>query len=211
MLSISPFILDVPHFKVLSSDVIALSRSRALSFERREVVRFLSSLLKFDGDIIVSHHPNGAPFILNFPNLNLSVSHCKSAIAVLLSLNFSFVGIDVEDISDRSISVKHKFMTSKELSLFSNVSSNCPIGWKKVIATALWSAKEAIYKAYSSDFPCLKLMDMECCSSMLDFMTFIHRRQCAMSFNIHSSIHSFTTKVELSLPGSNIVMAYVVE
>ncbi len=74
---------------------------------------------------------------------HFSISHCGDYAAALVSRD-SRVGVDVEMVTDKIISIKDKFLSPEEQSLFiSDPSAPDPR-----LLTLLWSAKEAVFKWY---------------------------------------------------------------
>lgn len=62
--------------------------------QRAAAYRLLADLLGNE-NVIVQHDADGAPFLPDHPNLNISISHCRKAVAVAVSSR-GRVGIDVE-------------------------------------------------------------------------------------------------------------------
>ncbi len=68
----------------------------------------------------------------------ISISHSHKWLAIAIHQTKD-IGVDVELIRDKILNIKHKFASDEELNY---ANSNIEI------LTVLWSAKEAIYKAY---------------------------------------------------------------
>ena len=75
----------------------------------------------------------GAPELNN--GKHISISHSKELVAVIISDTKS--GLDIEQISEKPLSIASKFVSEKNL-----------IKLKKEKATLIWCLKEAIYKWY---------------------------------------------------------------
>ncbi len=76
------------------------------------------------------------PFLLN-EEYHFSISHCGNYAAVIVSKDHR-VGIDIELLSPKVESIKHKFLNTVELTWLKNT------GLQSL--TTLWSAKEAVFK-----------------------------------------------------------------
>ena len=66
---------------------------RTLGEQRDAARRLLSQLLGFEA--IVEHNEQGAPYLRDHPELHISLSHCRTAVAAAVSYEGP-VGIDVE-------------------------------------------------------------------------------------------------------------------
>lgn len=77
---------------------------------------------------------------IHFSNLqyHLSVTHSGDYSAVIISTQYN-VGVDIERISERIKKVSQKFLSPSEL-------KKVPFLRKSKYLTAIWSAKEALYK-----------------------------------------------------------------
>lgn len=95
---------------------------------------------------IIEKQPNikyskyGKPFLVNNDNINISITHSKNYVGVILANNKK-VGIDIETISDRVENVKHKFLNNRELEWCNT----------QEFMTICWSAKETIFKIYEKE------------------------------------------------------------
>ena len=67
-------------------------------------VRVLLHTLLPNEDVVITYEPSGKP-MLNSGDYNLSISHTKGFVAVILGLNQYEVGIDIEPISERTVKV----------------------------------------------------------------------------------------------------------
>lgn len=86
----------------------------------------------------VEYNEHGKPLLKSHP-FDISFSHCKDKIAVMLSKKIS--GIDIQDISPRIRRIVHKFLNQPELNSLTEETY-------ATHATIYWCAKEALYKAY---------------------------------------------------------------
>jgi 4'-phosphopantetheinyl transferase len=87
-------------------------------------------------EIYVKYDNFGKPFLDNF---NISISHSKQFVAIIVSSNNS-VAIDIQEISDKTKTVSHKFLSTEETNIFDINNSE--------VTSLLWSVKETAYKFY---------------------------------------------------------------
>lgn len=110
------------------------SASRRLEFL---VVRLLVSL--FSPGSQVSYLNSGRPY-LNDNNYNISISHSKQFVAVMLSPT-SRVAIDIECISEKAARLSSRFLSPCELPAQGLSDENA-----KLYSVISWSAKESVFK-----------------------------------------------------------------
>jgi len=91
----------------------------------------------------LSYTTEKKPFLVG-ENIHLSISHSHDKLAILTNSKHS-TGVDVELIREKVINIKNKFLSKEELEM---------AGEDAEMLTALWAAKEAVYKAYG-----LKMVD----------------------------------------------------
>lgn len=96
----------------------------------------LNNLLGETGKIEYDQH--GKPHLKSH-FLDISFSHCKDRVAVMLSKKIS--GIDVQDVTPRIRKIVHKYMNQPELNSLTEDTYDTH-------ATLYWCSKEALYKAY---------------------------------------------------------------
>lgn len=82
------------------------------------------------------------PFLIN-EKYHFSISHCADYAAAIVSSDCR-VGIDVEVLNPKIISIKHKFLHPEELDFVNRYEQE---DQKKLLGLA-WSAKEAMFKWY---------------------------------------------------------------
>lgn len=80
----------------------------------------------------------GKPYLENCI-YHLSITHSHTYCAIILSTN-PFLGIDIEANFEKTHLIRSKYMNEKELTL---------CGKDTQISALIWSAKEAMYKAYA--------------------------------------------------------------
>jgi len=81
---------------------------------------------------------NNKPYLKS--GIKISISNSVDFVGIILSSNQE-VAIDIEQISERSEKIKHKFMSKNEI-------KNIDISDINLWYTILWSVKETLYKMY---------------------------------------------------------------
>lgn len=89
----------------------------------------------FGQETALQHHTDGSPYIPTFEG-TISISHSKHHLCIALSEKKQ-VGVDIEEIQERLMRLRKKFLSADELAHLSPTLRNL---------TLCWSAKEAIYK-----------------------------------------------------------------
>ena len=109
--------------------------------ERLSVRVMLHRLLGPSASVI--HTQTGRPMLVGCP-LHISISHTDGAYA--LSFSYEPHGIDIEHPSPRALRLRERFLDEEERRI------SLGDGWtEEDEATALWCAKEAAYKCFSSE------------------------------------------------------------
>lgn len=108
-------------------------------FEKLTTAAMLKEI--FGKETTLSYTPEGRPFLK--PELSISISHSKSHVAILLSKQ-PHVGIDIEAISSRILNLESKI---KEACSLPSAYNNINDFQKTDFLTAVWTAKEAVYKS----------------------------------------------------------------
>lgn len=86
----------------------------------------------------ISYTPEGRPLLANCPQLCISISHCRQAIAV--AVHHSRVGVDVESIRRYSASLVERSFNEEERRLIAEAQD------KDSEFSRLWTRKEAYLK-----------------------------------------------------------------
>ena len=111
--------------------------SQALSkgdYQRSIVRQILSELL--GSKVLMAHEDSGAPYIVEFPDKKISISHSKKMYAIQLS-DGGNVGVDVQVTKKDLAKGKDYFVNNKEEELIEMTERNLHL---------IWSAKETVYK-----------------------------------------------------------------
>lgn len=103
------------------------------------VVRVLLRQI-FKKKINIAYTKHGKPYLSDISEKNISISHSKNYVAIILSNNTVKIGIDIESIAERIEKIVHKFLTPSEVSWADS----------QEIMTICWGAKEAIFKIYET-------------------------------------------------------------
>ena len=83
----------------------------------------------------IAYNPIGAPYLVGSP-MHVGISHSNDLVGLALA-PFK-VGLDIELISDRILTIKNRFTTSQEVALFSYAEA--------INLTIIWTIKEVLYK-----------------------------------------------------------------
>ena len=65
-------------------------------------------------EAIIHHHPNGAPFLSETEKKQISISHTKDFVAIMLTDVTHIAGIDIEYRSERVRKVRSRFLNAEE-------------------------------------------------------------------------------------------------
>lgn len=86
-----------------------------------------------DRQVPILYHDNGAPYLPEYENLDISISHTKGYVAVALAERGE-IGIDIEQMGEKAERVRHKFVRDDEQA-------------DSLVKLLLhWSAKETAFK-----------------------------------------------------------------
>jgi 4'-phosphopantetheinyl transferase len=95
---------------------------------------------------IIDYLPSGKPFLMN-SHQNISISHTKDYVAVLLSDN-PLTGVDIEFQNDRIKRVRKRFMHTEEEKQLTTLITDHPGIISETTGLLLhWCTKEALFKA----------------------------------------------------------------
>lgn len=103
--------------------------------EKEVVAKLLHRMLGYEAEL--THSPDGAPLL---PNYNISISHSRD-IAVVALDPMRPVGIDAEEMRPQLMRINERFLSPKELSVFTTPGQ---------LLTS-WTIKEAVYKIAGKD------------------------------------------------------------
>ncbi len=91
-------------------------------------------------EAIVHHHPGGAPFLSEAENKQISISHTKDFVAIMLSSDITqAAGIDIEYRSGRVRKVRSRFLNAEEEQFIDPTHETEHL-------LVCWCAKETLYK-----------------------------------------------------------------
>jgi len=121
-----------------SQEITDIRNIRNENFRRQKMAGrlLLKNILGEAGRLEYNEH--GKPLLISHP-FDVSFSHCKDKVAVMLSKKTA--GIDIQDTSLRIRRIVHKFLNQPELNSLKEENY-------ETHATIYWCAKEALYKAY---------------------------------------------------------------
>lgn len=86
------------------------------------------------------------PFLEN-EAYHFSISHCGHYAAVMVS-STQRVGVDIEMVTQKVASVKHKFLSANEQAMIEGIENSSFTLLNDSLLTAAWSIKESLYKWY---------------------------------------------------------------
>lgn len=135
------------HYPLMAWEKFSMLKGKRLK-ERLSVEMLAKQLLGQKAEI--RHEPNGKPFV-SLKNIEISVSHSFNIYAISLSRQRH--GMDIEQWGKKALRVREKFLSQEEEPLLSAFVTLT----REQAATLLWSAKEAVFKAY--DYPGLDFKD----------------------------------------------------
>ena len=100
-------------------------------------VRLLGQLIGHE--VLVEHDSHGVPYLPQYPNLYISISHCRTAVAAAFS-DHGPVGIDIESRRHTNPSLIKRVCTPAEVDTIQH--SEDP----EMAFLRLWTRKEAVLK-----------------------------------------------------------------
>ncbi len=101
----------------------------------------------FKQKVEIAYKSNGQPYLRNHPELEISISHSRTTVAVAISQEFQ-IGIDVELIHPRLLKIADRFLNPAEFVYMNNLTTAIE---QIQFLTIVWSAKEALYKIVGTD------------------------------------------------------------
>ena len=90
---------------------VELGEWKTLAEQREAAYRLLGQLV--GGSIVVEHDASGAPFLPALPDLHVSISHCRKAVAVAVNEDAA-IGIDIESRRRVSSGLVERVCTAME-------------------------------------------------------------------------------------------------
>jgi|GEM_PF-2134476 len=93
---------------------------------------------------VLAHYPSGRPFLQD-SDWHLSLSHCRDYAVVLLSREYRHIGVDIEAVSERMLTVSPRFLQEREQAQIEALASD-RAGHLRLLG-CYWSGKEAMFKA----------------------------------------------------------------
>lgn len=90
-------------------------------------------------EAIIHHHPSGAPYLSEAEKKQISISHTKDFVAIMLTDATQMAGIDIEYRSERVRKVRSRFLNAEE-ELFIDPAHETEH------LLICWCAKETLYK-----------------------------------------------------------------
>lgn len=112
-----------------------------LSLKRQKEKAFVNYLLQQQlPNARIGYEEGGRPYLPDYPNTSISISHTGNFACLLLSRHYKKVGVDIEkNNTAKVLRVRHKFMTEEEVALH-------PTADEGTDALIAWTTKEALFK-----------------------------------------------------------------
>ena len=110
---------------------------RTLAEQRVAAYRLLGELT--GGEVVVEHNDKGAPYLPDHPELSVSISHCRTAVAVAVSSE-GRVGIDVECRRKIGDGLMERVCSAEEQAAVHAAAD------PTMVFLQLWTRKEAVLK-----------------------------------------------------------------
>lgn len=124
------------------SSVVVIPRTDSSEDTHLTLKRGLRRLFTDEELPHVAHYSDGAPYFPNRPDLLYSSSDCHCSVALQVApAGLLPVGIDVEDKADQAARILPRYTTETDRRAMAHYPQISPL--------ELWSAKEAIFKAFS--------------------------------------------------------------
>lgn len=129
--------IDNSHTMSVSPAVYVQVR-RPFGQQREQVQTLLQQILR--SPVVMNHRADGAPVLVSHPEVEVSISHCLTAVAVAMAPRGTCVGVDVEDKAMQASHLLRRYAHQAERRILEE---------NGIPPILLWSAKETIYKAYA--------------------------------------------------------------
>lgn len=133
------------YFQELSKFSVVNAQREFQEFKKNVVSHFLGiSAKKFQ----IKNHMSGKPYLPDYPQVNLSISHTKNKIVVALSRNMN-LGIDIQDKRPFNPKIFQRICCPWELK---NYEAEFKSANDIEVFYNLWTAKEALLKCIGTGF-----------------------------------------------------------
>lgn len=180
-------------------DLVTLQRQYQSKSRRKEWLVTRCLLAQVLGAAYeIAYLPSGQPFVCVPPDLSckgqpfISISHTAAYVALTISPYFS-IGLDLEQNSCRANGIASRFLQSEEQAQLLHNPSD---------ATALWCAKEAIYKL--AGIPQLRFLDQITLTSLAPHLLCAEfgtsTKQRAQVLLQHLEKHALTLALAIPIP-----------
>lgn len=119
--------------------------------ERRTALELVRRLTG-QADATIGHTAWGAPFIEQYPDISLSVSHSRRLAAVAIDPTRP-IGLDIEEPREQLHRVASRFLAADELAILESITDREALTFELVQA---WTIKEALVKISGENVPDLR-------------------------------------------------------
>jgi len=131
---------------ILSDSSIHADLNRSKKERERTGEKELVSRLLPDGLTDWGYEESGKPYFLNRAE-DLSFTHCENVYACQVSKTIR-CGIDLQHYREKIVRLSGKFLNTNELTFIESIKTEEKVKY----LTAMWSAKEVLYKLYGIGF-----------------------------------------------------------
>jgi phosphopantetheinyl transferase (holo-ACP synthase) len=137
---ISESLKELLGMKELSGKDLSVLETFSHEHRRKEwlAARILTAELTGEKDVQIEYDVHSKP-LLNLPGVHISISHSHDLLAVMLDSRPT--GIDIEQLKDKVLNIREKFMSKEELASVQKENEAEQL-------TVYWCAKESLYKLY---------------------------------------------------------------
>lgn len=118
------------------------ARTERRRIEQAAVAVLLCALLSCPTAPKRAYREDGSPYLPDYPDYSLSISHAEGGAAVLLAPASHLAGIDLERYREQLIHVAPRYLHPSEWAM---LHSHAPYT-EEILRTLLWTAKEACFK-----------------------------------------------------------------
>lgn len=125
------------------ADLAAVAGMKGARRTERLMWRRMARNLIGNRPLEVEYTAEGAPRINNFPYAHISVSHCREAVALVVSPRRC--GVDVESLDRNFSRIAQRYISPSEWALRPAAAS---AGGEQLFMAVVWCAKECLFKMY---------------------------------------------------------------
>ncbi len=128
--------------------IVPLAAESPRESERRTAQDAVNDFLQLRGKPFpqtIEHTHSGKPFLLQSPDIHVSISHSNRMLALLCTMDGSLPGVDIERKGRAVRKIRHKYVNEVELAWLRHHS----VQQQEDLLHLIWCAKEAAFKIFS--------------------------------------------------------------